>query len=174
MIELIKTKINFEIDPDNYEEYKEYVADIIEHKAILSLENFVHHHHTNRLNHSLQVSYRGFEASKKLGLDSRSVARGGLLHDFYLYDRKTVKPKKWLHNFTHPNAALRNANKYFDLNKKEEDIIIKHMWPMTIIPPKYKESLVIIAADKYCASLEVTKLDTFYQQNLLVEMQTIN
>ena len=42
----------------------------------------------------------------------------------------------------------------FDLNKKEKDIIIKHMWPLTIIPPRYIESFIITLVDKYCALKE--------------------
>ena len=40
------------------------------------------------------------------------------------------------------------------LNKKEKDIIIKHMWPLTIIPPRYIESFIITLVDKYCALKE--------------------
>ncbi|MEE1504614.1 MAG: hypothetical protein UGF89_10270, partial [Acutalibacteraceae bacterium] len=41
------------------------------------------------------------------------------------------------------------------LNKKEEDIIKKHMWPLTVIPPKYLESFVVTSMDKYCATIEM-------------------
>jgi len=29
------------------------------------------------------------------------------------------------------------------LNEIEEDIIRKHMWPLTLVPPKYKESFIV-------------------------------
>jgi uncharacterized protein len=44
--------------------------------------------------------------------------------------------------------------KEFPINDIEQDIIIKHMWPLTVIPPRYKESLIVCFIDKYAASLE--------------------
>ena len=41
-----------------------------------------------------------------------------------------------------------------DLTEKEQDIILKHMWPVTLILPKYKESFIITFVDKYCAIQE--------------------
>ena len=55
---------------------------------------------------------------------------------------------------THPKAALRNACMHFTLTDKEKDIILKHMFPLTITPPSYKETVVIILVDKYCGLIE--------------------
>lgn len=78
-----------------------------------------------------------------------------MLHDLFLYDwRKRENDRLGLHAFTHPKQALINSQKYFKLNKKEIDIILKHMWPVTPIPPRYFESLIITLTDKYCALKE--------------------
>lgn len=53
--------------------------------------------------------------------------------------------------------ALRNALDIFELNDMEKDIIKKHMWPMTAVPPKYKESFIVTCVDKYCATIEFFK-----------------
>ena len=75
-----------------------------------------------------------------------------MLHDLFLYDwRKKQDDRKGLHAFTHPKTAYENASKLFDLNEKEKDIILKHMWPVTISFPKYKESYLLTLVDKYCA-----------------------
>ena len=79
------------------------------------------------------------------------------MHDFYFYDSHITKPAGGIHCFRHPTIALENATKHFPLNKVEKDIIVKHMWPVTISPPKYKESFVVTLMDKYCASREVAK-----------------
>lgn len=42
----------------------------------------------------------------------------------------------------------------FKLNQVEEDIIRKHMFPLTRFPPKYKESLLVCIADKICTVYE--------------------
>lgn len=41
------------------------------------------------------------------------------------------------------------------MNEIEIDIIKKHMWPLTIVLPKYKEALVVMLVDKYCALMEM-------------------
>ncbi len=40
------------------------------------------------LDHSLFVAYWSYRAARTLGLDEAAAARGGLLHDLYLYDSK--------------------------------------------------------------------------------------
>lgn len=120
-----------------------------------SLDNFVQHKNITRLHHSISVSYHSYRISKKLGLDYASAARGGLLHDFFLYDwTSKERPSKGMHGFLHPKIALENANEHFELNHREQDIIRKHMWPLTITLPKCKEAWVIIGVDKYCAIME--------------------
>ena len=54
--------------------------------------------------------------------------------------------KGYFHGFTHPRRALRNAEREFQLSGLERDMILRHMWPLTIIPPKYRESYVINAS----------------------------
>ena len=78
-----------------------------------------------------------------------------MLHDLYLYDWRKPRPDgKGLHAFRHPRTALNNAMKIFDLNKVEQDAILKHMWPLTIILPKYKVSYIITIADKYATFID--------------------
>lgn len=75
-----------------------------------------------------------------------------MLHDLFLYDWRKKRPDgKNLHAFRHPRIALNNSSKLFNLNKKEQDIILKHMWPLTVVPPKYIESVIISSMDKYSA-----------------------
>lgn len=132
-----------------------YIEDLISNEQVRSLEQFIQHKHINRLQHSLSVSYKSFRICKWLGLDQASAARGGLLHDFFLYDWETEdRPTKMEHGALHPKIALENASKHFELNDREKDIIVKHMWPLTISLPKCKEAWVIIAMDKYCAITE--------------------
>ena len=43
------------------------------------------------------------------------------------------------------------------LNEIEKDMILHHMWPVTIIPPKTKEGFLLTLIDKYCAMIEIKK-----------------
>jgi uncharacterized protein len=109
----------------------------------------------------MDVSYFSYRASKFLKLDYKSAARGAFLHDFFLYDWRNHDvpdlPEDKFHGIEHPKIALTNASKHFSLNDIEKDIIIKHMWPLTLVPPKYKESFIVSFADKYLASKEFVK-----------------
>ena len=81
-----------------------------------------------------------------------------MLHDLFLYDWRKKNGRKGLHAFTHPKTAYENASKLFDLNEKETDIILKHMWPVTFFSlPKYRESYIITFTDKLSA------LKSFYE-----------
>lgn len=139
-------------------DYYDCIADLLELDEIKRLDDFEQHCHTSRLQHSLNVSYYSFLVCKVLGLDYRSAARGGLLHDLFLYDWRTVRDKTpQNHACWHPKVALDNAKKICNLNKIEKDIIVKHMWPVTIRLPRYAESYIITFVDKYCATAEVAK-----------------
>jgi uncharacterized protein len=85
-----------------------------------------------------------------LSLDCDSIVRGALLHDLFFYDWLREGPR--FHGFRHPNIALRNARQITHLSKMEEDIIKRHMWPLTIVPPRYAESLVVCLVDTICST----------------------
>lgn len=135
-------------------EYVVCVSDLINHEVVQSMENYTQHGDTSCLAHCLFVSYTAYRICKLMGLDYCSAARGGLLHDFFLYDWHENNQNEGLHGFSHPGIALRNAERYFYLNELEREIIRKHMWPLTVIPPKHTESYVVLMVDKYCAFME--------------------
>lgn len=136
-------------------EFVSLIKDILNNETVLQMNNFRQHCNVSCFEHCLCVSYYSYLICKKMHLDYFSVARAGMLHDLFLYDwRKRVDGRKGLHAFTHPKTALENSKKLFNLNKKEKDIILKHMWPVTIVPPKYLESYILTFADKYCAIKE--------------------
>ncbi|MDF2986558.1 MAG: family phosphohydrolase [Eubacterium sp.] len=153
----IRSRLNLKADFSSEKEYEECVADLIQHGMVDSMKNLIQHGNTNCLEHSLNVSYSSYLICRRLGFDYRSAARGGLLHDFFLYDWHRGKPYKGLHGFMHPYFALQNANRYFNLNDLEKDIIKKHMWPLTIKFPRYKETFVVLFVDKFCALGEMVK-----------------
>lgn len=154
MLEWVKSKLNLRVDSSDDEEYERCVRNIIMNEKVQSMKKFLQHGDTNCLEHSIYVSYSSYILCRWLGFDYSSAARGGLLHDFFLYDWHTGKPYKGLHGFIHPDIALQNAQRYFHLNEREKDIIKKHMWPLTIRLPRYKESYIVLLVDKYCALME--------------------
>ena len=139
----------------NNKDFLEIIDDLINNKTVQEMKKYRQHFNTSCFDHCLIASYYCYSICKKLKFDYRSAARAAMVHDLFLYDwRKHQDDKKGLHAFTHPRIAYENANKLFNLNEKEKDIILKHMWPLTIVPPKYKESFVLVIVDKYCAITE--------------------
>jgi uncharacterized protein len=131
-------------------EFHTLVGDILVHDEFIKLKNY--HHHTNHIyDHVVRVSYIAYAVSKVCGLDYKAAARGGLLHDFFLYDwreRKATDISRALHGKEHPQIALENARQHFEVSELEEDIILKHMFPKTRPAPRYLESAVVSFSDK--------------------------
>ena len=139
------------------DEYYEIIQDIDGHEEFVKLKDYFHHN-SSIYAHVQDVAHLSYRICKFLKLDYRSAARGALLHDYFLYDwRNHDVPdllRKKFHGIEHPRIALANTKKHFFLNEIEEDIIKKHMWPLTLFVPKYKESFIVSFADKYLSSKE--------------------
>lgn len=136
-------------------EFINIIKKILENDTVKQMHKYRQHYQTSCFNHCLMVAYYCYIICKKLNLDYISCARAAMLHDLFLYDwRKKENNRKGFHAFTHPKIAYKNASKLFELNPKEKDIILKHMWPVTFVLPKYKESYIITLVDKYCAIKE--------------------
>jgi uncharacterized protein len=140
--------------------FKDCAAEILQSDEVQSMSTFIQHANISCLEHSVSVAYYSYHLCRKLNLqvDCRSLIRGALLHDFFLYDWHLKSDRKGLHGFTHPKTALENAQEHFTLNEKERDIIVKHMWPLTPRPPKYKEALIVSLSDKFCSTIETLRL----------------
>ena len=140
-------------------EYMAYISDIQNNPAFIKLKTF--HHHLNSIYiHSVKVSYLSYKIGKALNnyftVNLKDLARGSLLHDFFLYEwRKEILPMGKKHAFEHPKEAYRNSSKYIsNITEIEKDIILKHMWPLSLRSPKYLETLIVILVDKLIASDE--------------------
>lgn len=124
---------------------------------LIEMNQYIQHGNTSTFLHCLTVAYYSYLLSLRLpfGLDKRSIIRGAMLHDFYLYDWHLPDESHRFHGFHHPERALNNAKEYYDLTILEEDIITKHMWPLTITKlPSYKESILVCLVDKFCSLAE--------------------
>ena len=140
---------------ENDREFQEIIKPLITNETVLKMKNFRQHYETSCFDHCFVVAFYCYLICKKYNLDYKSATRAAMLHDLFLYDwRKRQEGRKGLHAFTHGKTACENACKLFDLNEKEKDMIIKHMWPVTIELPKSLEGFVLTFVDKYCATSE--------------------
>lgn len=144
--------INVYVDEDR--EYLEFVSDILNNDEFKKLANYVHHN-SDRLQHSLNVSYHSYKISKKFNLDSKKIARAALLHDFFFIDNFSVsKTNRLMTLFAHPRQALDNSLKYYYLSDMERNIILSHMFPIGLDFPRYKESVLVDVVDDYISIYE--------------------
>ncbi len=139
------------------EAYMAEVSDLLCNKNVQAMGQFLQHGQTSCLTHCLQVSYIAYHMAIKIGADARACARAGLLHDMFLYDWHMHKKETGnrFHGLTHPKVALQNACREFWLTDMEKNMILTHMWPLTIIPPAYREGYILMYCDKYCSISEV-------------------
>jgi len=140
--------------------FKTYLEEVMKKKKFLKMNRYIQHGNTSCLLHSIAVSYYSYRLCKFLHLNfhEKELIRGALLHDYFLYDwHAKYKPtrREGLHGFLHPKIALFNARKDFNVNELESDIIKRHMFPLTFVPPKYKESIIVCIVDKVCSVYEV-------------------
>lgn len=143
------------------EEYLSQVSDLMADAAVQSMRLLPQHvQGVSCYHHSLMVSYASYRLCAALGLDARAAARGGLLHDLYLYNWQDRHSHPGIrHGTQHPAVALENARARFPVSEKEADIIATHMFPWT--PTKFYgclESFVVSTMDKLCAAAELLHL----------------
>lgn len=146
-------------------EYYKIVDKILKNEEFQKRKEFPHHDKISVYDHCLAVSKLSYMLARKMKLDYKSAAIGGLLHDFYSKPWQGKKEKTKIldmHGFVHARDALLNSHKYFPelMNEKIDNIILRHMFPLNKIPPKYKEGWIVSIVDKYI-SLEVFKNPKF-------------
>lgn len=138
------------------EQYLASVGDLLQTQQVQSLEQYEQHFVINRLQHITSVSYLSFLACRKFGFDARLAARSGILHDLFYYDWREKDESHRLHGLYHPGFSLKNARELLGpLDKRTANAIFRHMWPLTPIPPRYAESMMVSLSDKYCAWQEI-------------------
>lgn len=153
MLKALGSKIRLNtFDTDLSMDYFVEVNDLLFSKPVQALADWEQHMHISRLQHSINVSYYSFLICRKLGLNSRAAARGGLLHDLFFFNWRDENLGS-SHIKLHPQVALENAEQLCDLTDMERDIIAKHMWPCGG-RALYRETLIVSFVDKFCATSE--------------------
>lgn len=152
-------------NPKNRQEFNQIIEDLLNDPDVLSMQDLPQHSKgSSCLDHSIYVAYLSFLFCRRFNLDHVSAARAGLLHDFALrnWDEEDASVNRL---WKHPHMALENAQARYDLTPLEEDIIVKHMWPLTRPLPRHRESFVVCMADKLCAAMEMSRLYKVFRMN---------
>ena len=139
-------------------EFIQTTEELLGSDQVRMMGRWKHHGPITTLDHSLFVGYLSFCVARALGLDERAAARGGLLHDLYLYDSKDKTAHPGWQCFDHPRAAASNAEGLTQLSAKERNIILSHMWPLGGALPRSAEAIVVDLVDTLCAGIEVARI----------------
>ena len=147
-----------------YHTLNKYGKDILNSENYKKSKGFVQHGNFSVWRHSFNVAETSIRMSRILParFHERELVRGALLHDYFLYDwhKKRVGIREIrefykMHGFTHPAVAAQNARRDFNTGRLENEIIAKHMWPLTIRKiPMCREAWIVTLADKYCSLME--------------------
>ncbi len=135
--------------------YCDTVADLLAHEKVQEMQTYPHHKAVDTLYHSVNVSFLTYQICSVLRLHTEEATRAALLHDFYLYNWYVEKHGEY-HMWYHPKEAVKNAHKYFGaLSARQSNMILSHMFPLFVEPPRSCEAFVLTCADKICATRDL-------------------
>ena len=106
----------------------------------------------NTLNVSRQVIVQDIALIRATGVDIIATPQG-----YVIYNTKVTTKTIECKNHVNGDEFYNELKTIVDLGGKVKDVIVKHMWPLTIKFPKYKESYIVTFVDKYCATVEFFK-----------------
>ena len=141
---------------------KNAAPDILNSPNFYMTKRHIQHGNVTVNDHVWDVARYSLAISEALHIQcsQKELIRGALLHDYFLYDwhKPDREHPHRLHGFYHPGTALRNASREYALTDREKDIIRKHMWPLTPLPPGCREAWIVTAADKWCSLMETLRI----------------
>lgn len=145
----------------DYTLFEEVLAEVISAGRYTEMKKYISHSDITVYQHCIKVArlaYTMAAGKRRVRCDLRALVRGALLHDYYLYDwHDPNKGFRW-HGFKHHRFALQNAERDYELTKKEKGIIYSHMFPLTFWTwPMSREAWYVTIADKRVATEETMK-----------------
>ena len=136
-------------------EFQRKIRHLSEDVRTHAMRHFIQHGKRTTYDHCMDVARQSYRLARglKIRVDEKALLEGAFLHDYFLYDWHHRGDH--LHGYHHPHIAMKNAMRDFHINKKTQNIIESHMWPLTLFhAPASKEAVIVCIADKLCSIRE--------------------
>lgn len=117
---------------EEIQDYQKLYESLYSDPRIKRLEEIQQHRGSNTYYHVLKVTRKAYQYAKhcKRRINFVDLITGAMLHDYFLYDWRKDRSKLKRHGHRHPKIAKANAIRDFGVNKKVQNIIVSHMWPI--------------------------------------------
>ena len=125
-------------------------------EKILRMKDISMHRGSNCYLHCFKVAKKAIKKSlNRKDINLEVVLLGAILHDYYLYDWRKDYSKLKGHGKNHPDIAINNAIKDFNISDEVKRVIKTHMWPINIKEfPNTKEAKIVSISDKAVTIVE--------------------
>ena len=103
-----KTEKSFQLSAGRQRLLAETIRELKQEGRLDEEKLAMQHGTTSIYRHSLNVAYTSLWMMERwqIRLEPKSLVRGALLHDYFLYDWHQKDPSHRLHGFRHPKTAL--------------------------------------------------------------------
>ena len=144
----------------DYTAFRRVLREVLPRGRVAEMKKYISHSDVTVYRHCIKVAFTAYTLAVRYRIrcDLHALVRGALLHDYYLYDwHNPDKGFRW-HGLKHHRFALVNAEREFDLNDTERNIIAAHMFPLTFWSlPRCREAWLVTLADKKVAAEETLR-----------------
>lgn len=144
------------------EEIKEYGANVLNSDVFKKSFEQTHHVYTSLGWHIIDVAVVSLRLCDKFNITNpeirRNITVASLCHDLGMVGRYEKYANNLICAHRHPGDGVEVFRSiYTEKNRRVENAIKRHMFPIGLIMPIHIEGFILILSDKICACMEVRK-----------------